>query len=437
VSQPPDPAEHAAAVRAWAAHLAAGGTSPWREWRTGTDRTDRTATDRTATGVVAPTPTLPGAAQLEAVRRLALRRPAAYDRERFARIAARVLATPGPGRGLPHLPVLPLDPTTGEPLPPVSAIGARPVDPARVPVEELLRVLTGVLPALLATAAPHVRRPEPEVRATPGRRTARPVRFRVVGPPAASETVRAALLAAGHHEGGPGERVVVLGLPVEAMLAEAWGIRVSRGSATRWHRFVAQWTEQQLLVSMNLPALARHHLTPAPAGLRSRLRGLFGGAPAAPAPVVVLAETVEDLLPRVADALGLPDLAPAPTAPRGLDAEAADLLRRVHRIAGISLPPARGEDATAAALALLTRPGARPRVGAPASFRPRIEQLAARLADQLTDDAAAGRYAVAGDPAVLGIRPRVGSAAPDLGVVLERGVDLVLAAVAATPEERS
>jgi len=425
MSRPADDSSHAALVHAWAEHLRGGGTTPWLTYAP--------AAPVGATGAEEP---LPGAAQLEVVRRLAARRtpaasgsPTAADPDRFAALAGRVLAATGPGRGLPHLPVRPHDPGSDAAAP---RVGARPVDPARVPAEELVRVLTGVLPGLLVDApvlpAPAAGEPTPRPsgagrlrRLLPGGRSARPVagRFALMGPPAAVAAIRADLLAAGCREGGRGAVPLVLGLPLETMLTEAWAGRVRRGSATRWIRFTSKWSERPP-VSADLPALARH---------RARTAGAVGE----PGPVLVLGADHPALRAGVASALGLPDLPPASSPPAQLDAAGADLVRRLNRVAPLAVGAA-APAVTAATVARLARPGAAPALRAPEQLASRIATLGARLIEEVVGAAERGDYAVVGDPGVLGPVGGTRAAQPDVEVVLERALDLALTLSAETTE---
>ena len=100
----------------WVAHLREGGTTPWA---TGPD-------DASDAG-----PYLPGAQQLELLRRLN-RRPARR------RPRDRVLAAPAPGRGRPDL-------AAGRAVAEARPSARRPVDPADLSADELLRVATALL----------------------------------------------------------------------------------------------------------------------------------------------------------------------------------------------------------------------------------------------------------------------------------------------------
>ena len=108
---------------AWIAHLRAGGTTPWRSW---------SSTDAARRG-----PYLPGAQQLELLRRLNLAgRPSPT-------LVERVLAASAPGRGRPDLELVGVDEDR--------RFGPPAVDPAELPDDELLRVATGLLALDLAS----------------------------------------------------------------------------------------------------------------------------------------------------------------------------------------------------------------------------------------------------------------------------------------------
>ncbi|MDP3969056.1 MAG: hypothetical protein Q8Q02_12325 [Nocardioides sp.] len=402
--------DHDSLLRAWAGHLRAGGTTPWRAF---------SAADTTATPAPDSVAVTAGAAQLEVVRRLAQRRDShAVAPEVFATLADRVLATSGPGRGLPQLPVVRQSPVEIASGRGAVRVGPPPADPARVPAEELVRVLTGVLPALLAEAPTPSSDP---ARPRDPRRWARlrrpTARFRLAGPPQAVAVVRAALVAAGAREGGRWAPVLVLGLPLEEMLAQAWSLRVQRGSATRWFRFWSRWAGDRLPVSVDLPGLATHH---AAAGSRVH---------------VLLAASCGQLVPTATAALGLP-ARPAPADLPGLDAAAVDLLRRTNRVAGVTTPADERLGLATTAAAHLRRPGSTVRLRVPEQFRGAAAGRSARVATDLTAGAARGTYAVSGDLDVLGVVDEDLPQTPDPAVVLDRALDLTLALVTGTEEER-
>ncbi|MDX6325519.1 MAG: hypothetical protein QOK15_1873, partial [Nocardioidaceae bacterium] len=83
-----------AAARSWVQHLRAGGTTPWADWATRiAPQAGTTPPPGTAAGVP-----LPGAAQLELLRRLNQQGPLPH-------LVDHVLQRPGPGRGWVHLPL--------------------------------------------------------------------------------------------------------------------------------------------------------------------------------------------------------------------------------------------------------------------------------------------------------------------------------------------
>ena len=207
------------AARTWAAHLREGGTTEWSRW--------------------IPTPgspalpagggRLPGAAQLELLRRINLEGPLPHRVD-------HVLWRPAPGRGAPQR-VLPS---------PACAVAA--------PCREVLRVATGVL-ADLVVALPAGRSPE-----TPPPRTKRRVpSFALDGLPVTVAGLRADLAAAGLLEHRPRKPwfgraraddpdvvILVVG-PVAEAFREVWSRRVQEGSGRRWRRFLGSCAKRDEL----------------------------------------------------------------------------------------------------------------------------------------------------------------------------------------------
>lgn len=189
----------------WVDHLRHRGCTPWLDWVARPDPADPLVAGR-----------LPGAAQLETVRRLAAR-PRSAEAP-FTDLAELVLDRAAPGRGPDDLPLLwpHRDARDG--------FGPPPVDPARIPASELVRVLVGVLAELL------VRTPDED---RPAHRTRRR-RLAVVGSPALAPALRATL-----GRGEPaGAGVVVLAEPMDELLGQTWALRMRRGGIAPWPRHV-------------------------------------------------------------------------------------------------------------------------------------------------------------------------------------------------------
>jgi hypothetical protein len=222
-----------AAVLSWADHLRSGGSTPWAEFEPTGERT----------GVV------PGAAQLELVRLLAQR----WEGPGFDRLADRVLRRDAPGRGLPRLHVV-------HPDAPRGAV----VDPADVPVDELLRIGSGVL-ADLALEAPPVRARRTRDRALP-----------IVAP------------------------------SFDELMTRAWARRVQRGSGARWRTFYGWWAgRDQLPPSVDVARLAQR------LGKGRRPVEVYVGSAAAADVMPLTVESV-DLLRRVNPLLRVHRADPAP-----------------------------------------------------------------------------------------------------------------------------
>ena len=218
-----------AAAASWVDHLREGGTTRWGRWARageGAHRAHGSAVDDTAD----PASRIPGAAQLELLRRLNELGPLPHRVD-------HVLGRPGPGRGPVHLRL----PATGR----------------AAPRHEVLRVAAGVLADLTA-----------ELPARPPRRRRRPRRPRPVeglptfvleGPPITAGEVRAGLAAAGVVEHQPRfswlgtrpdpgpELAVVLAGPLDAALSQVWSSRVQRGAARAWPRFATHWAGRRAL----------------------------------------------------------------------------------------------------------------------------------------------------------------------------------------------
>lgn len=283
------PAGYGDAVWSWTQHVRAGGSTPWTAWTTADQ----------------PAPagwTVPGAAQLELVRRLAQR--GSLEAALFTRLADLVLTRSGPGRGLAQQP-LSWPGTAG-------SFGAPPTDPADVPPDELLRVGVGAIAELLLAS------PAPEGGTSVRRRLlSRTPAFELAGAPVTLAAVRRTLARAGHVEGGRDPRAVVVVEPVDRALFQAWSARVQAGAAVRWRGFAHRWAGRDALPpSADVCAQAGHwaervgaervHLvvaTPATAatqvaavlGLGLRPTRRIAGEPA----VLALAPAAVDVLRRV------------------------------------------------------------------------------------------------------------------------------------------
>ncbi|QNN54507.1 hypothetical protein [Nocardioides mesophilus] len=395
----PDEGERAA--RDWVAHLRSGGSTRWQEWlesyaaapsgehvehpgRPGhAERPERCEhPDRPGR--------LPGAGQLELLRRLAGAAAArtastgAADVDRdaavFAALADRTLNRTGPGRGLPELPL----PMPGAGSADAPAIGPRPVDPDDVPLEELVRSATGLLVSELVSA------PSAEVASPPApprpRRRLLATRYVVDGAPISSAAVRGALRQAGHVAGGSRATVVLVAAPLDVALAQVWSARAQHSAAARWQAFVSRSVRLGALPrAVDVAALARHWSD------RVGVQRVH----------VVLDE---DPLAGAAAALRLPTgPAPAPPYPPdvALTAAEVDLLRRVNEVLAVRVAADRADAIRArlvASLAARRRPAAPMRLRVPDQHLPWLQQHAARLREEIVRDG----YAVHGDPARLG-----------------------------------
>ncbi|WP_224277693.1 hypothetical protein [Nocardioides lacusdianchii] len=324
----------------WVEHLRHGGTTPWLAWA-----------DRT-TPVAAPT--LPGAQQLELLRRINLARGSAVP---DPALADRVLATTAAGRGKADLPLVGL---------PRSGFGPAPVDPATVGAHELLRVAS-VLVAddLVALGAD----PVCTTWARPWRR-----RFRLVGDPVLATGLREHLRALGRPEGGPRPHVVALGAPLDELLARTWTQRCFEHGSKPWAEWLRFWRERdQLPARVDLAeSVARWH----------------------PRRPLVRVVTDLDRLPRELGVRSLPSsLARVP------GADQAELARRVAAVVGLRVPAAERPALMRTLQRRIPDSGVAP-VGVPDRERDWVASSAARMTRHLTR---AG-YPVVGDLADLAPR---------------------------------
>lgn len=348
----------------WVAHLRAGGTTPWAQWRDPAPATGRV---------------VPGAQQLELVRRINL-----VDRP-GPELVQRILVASAPGRGSPDLELV------GGGL--ESAFGPRPVDPGDLSAAELLRLATGLLADELVTTglgdAPY-----------PRRRLWR-AHYLLVGDPAQVRPLAEALAAAGRPPGGRRARLLVLGAPVDRMLAGLWTEACFAGGVQPWAEWVAARS-------------ARRRMPPRVdlARIASQATQDLGAARVR----VVLDQAA---ISREVGLRSLPSLPPVPSA------RAAELARRVAGVLGLLVPPADRPRYLREVLApRLADPGAPP-LAVPDQQADWVARQGRRMRDALL----AGRYAVLGGPdAVLatgtpGARPTEADAL-DLAVrLLLRGPD--------------
>jgi hypothetical protein len=360
------------AAWSWTQHLRRGGSTPWRDWPSDVEAS-------VPAGWV-----VPGAAQLELVRRLADRGGALRG---FTGLADLVLARSAPGRGLAQLPLVWQD--GGAPR-----FGPPPVDPAEVPLDELLRLGVGVLADLL------LRGPTQETERSSLRRwpITRSPSFAIDGAPVTTAAVRREIGVSGHAEGGRSPRVVLFAEPVDSALAQAWSVRVQEGGSARWRGFVDRWAARdQLPPALDVARLATHW---ADRVGREEVH------------VVVAPRSIPKAVSTTADVLHLVSRSGKSLRPqwRDLGPDAVDALRRLNGVLGVRA----GDEQRAAAVRTFldlhedTEPSGH-RLTVPERHLEWARDIANRMAAQLS----AGGYPVHGHlgelvPAAAGVpsRPR-------------------------------
>ena len=179
------------------------------------------------------------AAQREVVRRLD--GPAPW-------LSELVLTTPVGGRGR-------VDPGEGD----------------RLTDRDLLRVCVAALARWSRTSAPAPVPATPRVLRRPWHRA-----FVVAGLSPHAHAVRTALASAGRVEGGRRPTVLVVGGPLDAMVAVHWRRRVERGAGLRWRRLWAEMAARGVLPRVvDLAAVAEEWTQRVPSG---SVHVLFGGS---------------------------------------------------------------------------------------------------------------------------------------------------------------
>jgi len=368
---------------AWVEHLRAGGTTPWAQWSASAGAGERAGRF------------LPGAQQLELLRRLNLAAPTSVSTE----LAGRVLAASAPGRGRPDLELVGAD--SGSPY------GPRPVDPADLSDDELVRVATSLLADDLVAAGPPTPPPPPPL-TRPWRR-----RYRLVGDPALADPLRAQLIARGRPPGGRHPRILVLGAPADRMLADAFTARAFDTGGPSWSEWMAILAERDQL---------------GPRGDLARLARRWAGRAGPGQVTIVLDPRVVHRLVGVRRRL----VVPSP-----LSAEAVDLARRVAAVLGLLVTP---EARTA-----LLRKSLAPRLAGaaggvlcvPEEHRAWLTDRAGRMRQQLERAGypvvgAPGGGGLAGGPGLAGVLPAYPPDGPDSVVdvadtgVLRVAVELLL-----------
>lgn len=333
-------AANTAAAWLWVDHLRSGGTTPWASWLASAAAADDPRRDDRR---------LPGAQQLELVRRLnEVGHPT-------AELVDRVLVASAPGRGRQDLELL----GAVEPL----AFGPRPIDPATLSADDLVRVAVGLVAedVVAAAAAGPVERERPRVRRW---RT----RYRLAGDRWLADEMRAELVAQGRPPGGRGAVVAVVGTDLATMVAHHWQATCFTDGGSDWPRFLA--------------GIRRRGRLPRPVDLAA-VAGRWAAEPV-PGQVRVVLDPA-----RVAKVVGVRRLGILPD----VAADAAELARRTAGALGILVTPPERTTLMRAVLRprLAGVPGPRPVV--PAPHRAWFEEEARRLQRELR----ARDYPVVGD----------------------------------------
>jgi hypothetical protein len=213
----------------WVEHLLTGGTATWQHWRAPGESQGRY---------------LPGAQQLELLRRLNLAGPPSDD------LAAKVLAASAAGRGRPDLELAGVGAE--------SSFGPTPVDPGDLPAGELVRVAASVLADQLVDglAGSHAgdHADKRTVGFADGGMSVRPARarpwwwrrgYRLVGDPELADPLRAQLLDRGRPPGGRQTKVLVLGADLATMTAHAWTHRAFGEGVNSWREWLRLLQERR------------------------------------------------------------------------------------------------------------------------------------------------------------------------------------------------
>jgi hypothetical protein len=353
----------------WVAHLRTGGTTPWARWR------------QAAPAARQAGRYLPGAQQLELVRRLNLMGTPTPE------LTDRVITASAPGRGLPDLAL--------EGVLPPSRFGTPPVDPSRLGPGELVRVATALLAENVVAAGD-----PPEPRATRLLRR----RYRVLGDPELARPIREALIADGRPPGGPSATVVVLGTGLDRMLAHVWTARSFGAGARPWREYLAaERRRADLSPRLDVAGLARTwadrvgtgrvHVVVDDVRLAARLAGRRRPAPA-------LAE---------------------------LSADAVELARRTAPVVGALVTPERRSQLMWHRFRPVLAAYAGPPLLVPSTHHAWLTERTAHLRRRLS----AGGYAVHGDLPGPSLRP--GVPAPDEEAVLTLAMWVLLGSPAERP----
>ena len=325
---------------AWVEHLRQGGTTPWASF---TDEGE------------ARGPLLPGAIQLEVLRRLNLLagtpQPALAD---------RVLESSAPGRGQPDLQLAGAIDWSG--------FGPPPVDPADLTSDELVRLAVGVLAELTVDADPGPVEAPRLPKRMPWRRA-----FHVVGNPLAGDETREALARAGRHSGRRSPVAVVLADDLGGMFADLWTWRVRRTLSTPFPSWVGQWAKRD--------ELPRPLDTAAVAARWARKVGADNVH-------VVVQRHPEAEVARIVGARR-----PLDGAHAGLSGAAAQLVRNANGVLRVLVDADRHQHLLDTVLLPWLADEHGPRWAVPK----RHEEWVRRRAERLREELSAGRYALHGD----------------------------------------
>lgn len=357
----PDPGNPGDPGRAWGwvAALRAGSTTPWSQWSFSAGTAPATARD------------IPGAQQLELLRRVNLTQQSGTGGAPPVRLVERILTASATGRGAPDLELLGAVEDR--------AWGPRPVDPTALSDAELLRFAATLLAEDVVAADPGGRRSRfaavsrlpPRVR----RLSRRGRGHRIVGDPWLALTIRDEMLRRGRPLGGPKSTVVVVGHDAASMLVDAFTTRAFDGGVASWERWLGSGSGRSLPRRADLTVVAR------------RWSDAIG-----PGRVAVVPDPA--LVPR---ALRLPARAQPRLTPPRPSADAVDLARRLTAPLGLLVPPEERRR--------LLRRGFLPMLLADNALHPAAplavpdSHLAwvVRRAERMRDDLRAAGYPVVGD----------------------------------------